>query len=80
MWLDLAEAGARIVVTPDVVAIYDDIGRGRLSGDATAVQLRLARHMFRRWTRRPVDRDAAVGTAVHASRAVKLRVRTVLRK
>ena len=80
LWLDLADAGARIVVTSDVVAIYDDTVAGRLSDDAAAVQGRLARHMVRRWTRRPFDREAGVAAVIHASRAVKLRARTALPK
>jgi hypothetical protein len=80
MWLDLADAGARIAATPDVVAIYDDTGPDRLSDAAAAVQQRLARHMYQRWRERVSDYDAAVGTAVHASRAAKLRARESLRR
>ncbi len=35
LWLDLADAGARIVATSDVVAIYDDAGPDRLSRAAS---------------------------------------------
>ena len=80
LWLDLADAGARIVATPDLVAIYDDTGPDRLSDAVTAVQMRLARHVVRRWRRRLADRDAAVAAAVHTSRAAKLRARELLRR
>jgi teichuronic acid biosynthesis glycosyltransferase TuaG len=78
MWLDLADAGARIAATPDVVAVYDDTGADRLSDAAPALQQRLARHMLGRWRDRPVDREAAVGALVHTSRAAKLRTRSFL--
>lgn len=78
LWLDFAEAGARIVATAEVVAIYDDGGHGRLSDAGVAVQLRLARLMFRRWRARFWDLEAARGAAVYASRAAKLRARVLL--
>jgi glycosyltransferase involved in cell wall biosynthesis len=77
LWLDLADAGARIVATPDVVAVYDDTGNDRLSNEHSAVQQRLARHMSGRWREHPTDREVAVGTLVHTSRAAKLRVRSL---
>jgi glycosyltransferase involved in cell wall biosynthesis len=78
LWLDLADAGARILATSDVVAIYDDAGPDRLSRAASPLQQRLAEHMRRRWRARPLDRAAAVGAIVHSSRAVKLRTRSLL--
>jgi glycosyltransferase involved in cell wall biosynthesis len=79
MWLDLADAGARIVATLDVVAIYDDGGADRLSNDASKLQQRLASHMLGRWRERPGDRAAAAGALVHAARFAKLRARSFVR-
>ena len=78
LWLDLADAGARIVGTPDVVAIYDDSGAVRLSTAAYAVQKRLVLHMLQRWRRRLLDRATAAGALVHAFRQAKLRLRSLL--
>jgi glycosyltransferase involved in cell wall biosynthesis len=78
-WLDLSDAGARIVATADVVAIYDDTGAERLSAAASTLQWRLARHTLGRWRARPSDRAAAVGALIHLSRAAKLRTRGLLR-
>jgi glycosyltransferase involved in cell wall biosynthesis len=80
LWLDLADAGARIVATSEVVAIYDDGQHGRLSDAGAAAQLQLARLMFRRWQARVADVGAARGAAVYASRAAKLRARSLLRR
>jgi glycosyltransferase involved in cell wall biosynthesis len=78
MWLDLADAGARILATPDVVAVYDDTGDDRLSKEASVLQQRLARHMLARWRERLADREAAAGALDHAARAAKLRTRSLL--
>ena len=78
LWLDLADAGARITASPDVAAIYDDSAAERLSYDAAHVQQQLARHMLQRWRTSLTDRDAMVGVAVHVLRAAKLRTRAAL--
>jgi len=77
MWLDLADEGARIVATSDVVATYDDTGADRLSREASALQRRLAGHMRRRWRARLHDPAAATGAVVHSARAGKLRARSL---
>jgi glycosyltransferase involved in cell wall biosynthesis len=80
LWLDLADAGGRIVATPDVVVIYEDTGAARLSATAYAVQKRLARHMLGRWRRRLLDPATAAGALVHTFRQAKLRARRLSRR
>lgn len=71
-WLDLADRGARIVCTPDVVATYDDRHGTRLSDDAIGGELRIAGELWGRLRRRPSDPATAIGFCAHASKAARL--------
>jgi teichuronic acid biosynthesis glycosyltransferase TuaG len=75
LWLDLAERGARFLLSPEIVAIYDAAGNERLSDATVRRQAELARYTARRWRSHLGDRHLAAAAFVHASRLVKLALR-----
>lgn len=80
LWLDLVDAGARFLVLPNVLAVYETSAHGRLSDDAVRTQREIARHMFGRLRTRPLDGVVAGAAVFHTSRALKLAARQRLRR
>ena len=65
-WLDLAYRGARFVVLPDQLVIYEDGGTDRVSSAVPRQEAEVAAVRWRLWMRRPYDlavlRSALRGT------------------
>ena len=78
LWLELADAGARFLVLPTSLVVYEDGTRTRFSERRLAVHAAIARYMTVRWLRRPRDRELARAALVHVFRALKVAVRTPL--
>jgi glycosyltransferase involved in cell wall biosynthesis len=55
MWLELADAGARVVVLGDVLVDYESRGQNRMSAAPVGQELAVARLFWRRWREKPVD-------------------------
>jgi hypothetical protein len=67
LWLSLAHRGARFVVMPDQLTVYEDGGSGgRLSSRAPKQEARVALMRWRLWMRHPLD-GAVLGSAVRGT-------------
>ncbi len=65
-WLNLAYGGARFVVLPDALAVYDDAGEDRVSAAASRQEAEVAAVRWRLWLRRPHDL-AVLGSALRGT-------------
>ena len=65
-WLNLANRGARFVVLPDQLVVYEDGGQDRVSSAVSRQEAEVAAVRWRLWMRRPYDlavlRSALRGT------------------
>jgi succinoglycan biosynthesis protein ExoO len=69
LWLQLAVVGARFVVLPDTLAVYDDAGATRLSRRVVANQVAVARFLWHLAAEHPADgalRRAALSKSSYA--------------
>jgi glycosyltransferase involved in cell wall biosynthesis len=66
MWLELADAGARMVVLGEPLVAYDSSGESRMSAARARQELAVAGIFWRRWLRRPAD-VARLRSAVNKS-------------
>jgi glycosyltransferase involved in cell wall biosynthesis len=65
-WLNLAYRGARFVVLPDQLVLYDDAGNERVSSAAARQEAEVAAVRWRLWMRRPYD-VAVLGSALRGT-------------
>jgi glycosyltransferase involved in cell wall biosynthesis len=65
-WLNLAYRGARFVVLPDQLVLYEDFGDERVSSDAARQEAEVAAVRWRLWMRRPHDM-AVLGSALRGT-------------
>jgi glycosyltransferase involved in cell wall biosynthesis len=72
-WLNLAYGGARFIVLPDELAVYEDTGAERVSSAAARQEAEVAAVRWRLWMRRPHDM-AVLGSALRGTAdAVRMR-------
>jgi glycosyltransferase involved in cell wall biosynthesis len=74
-WLSLAYRGARVVVLPDRLIIYQDTGDDRVSAAVTRQGAEVAAIRWRLWTRRPYDPAVLLSALRGTSDAARSRVR-----
>jgi teichuronic acid biosynthesis glycosyltransferase TuaG len=79
LWLKLADSGARFLVLPEVVTVYESSSSERLSADRTRRQSALAAQARGRWRARPRDVALAGAAARQTVRALKVRARDAAR-
>jgi glycosyltransferase involved in cell wall biosynthesis len=73
-WLNLVYRGARMLVLPDRLAIYQDVGEDRVSSGAARQEAEVAAVRWRLWMRRPLD-VAVLGSALRGTvDALRLRL------
>jgi teichuronic acid biosynthesis glycosyltransferase TuaG len=65
-WLNLAYLGARILVLPDQLVLYEDTGEQRVSSAAARQEAEVAAVRWRLWMRRPYDL-AVAGSALRGT-------------
>ncbi len=65
-WLNLAFRGARFVVLPDPLVVYEDTGEDRVSTAAARQEAEVAAVRWRLWLRRPYD-VAVLGSALRGT-------------
>jgi glycosyltransferase involved in cell wall biosynthesis len=65
-WLNLAYRGARIVVLPDQLVLYEDTGEQHVSTAAARQEAEVAAVRWRLWMRRPYDL-AVAGSALRGT-------------
>lgn len=68
-WLRLSDAGARLLILPEPLVVYDDPLDARLSSSPLRIQRSLLRIAWSRWAKRPSDLqllDAAVRCSTDA--------------
>jgi glycosyltransferase involved in cell wall biosynthesis len=70
-WLNLAFRGARFVVLPDPLVVYEDTGEDRVSTAAARQEAEVAAVRWRLWLRRPHDMALCrwCGAAFHRARS-----------
>lgn len=65
-WLNLSQRGARIVVLPDQLVLYEDTGEQRVSSAPGRQEAEVAAVRWRLWMRRPYDL-AVAGSALRGT-------------
>jgi glycosyltransferase involved in cell wall biosynthesis len=65
-WLNLAYRGARFLVLPDQLVLYEDTGEDRVSAATARQEAEVAAVRWRLWMRRPLD-AAVLGSALRGT-------------
>ena len=74
-WLNLVYRGARVLVLPDRLAIYEDMGGDRVSAAVTRQEAEVAAVRWRLWMRRPYDPAVLLSALRGTSDAARSRLR-----
>jgi glycosyltransferase involved in cell wall biosynthesis len=74
LWLELMDLGARAVILPQPLVLYDDSGDSRMSDKVVKLEVAIARMAWLRWLRSPLDQlafRAAVNKTIAALRVAR---------